>query len=224
MNEALRILEQDKEVCRKMAEVGLSLIEEGDTILTHCNAGGLATADYGTALGVVYKAQEVGKQVKVYVDETRPFLQGARLTTWELMREGIDTTLICDGTAGMLISEGKISKVLVGADRIAANGDCANKVGTATLAILADFYHIPFYVVSPTSSFDLTLSNGEEIPIEERQADEVTTFYGRRIAPPGVKVYNPAFDITPGRLITAIITEKGIAKPPYEESLAKIIK
>jgi len=219
LNEAQKILEEDKEVCRKIGENGQALVENGDTILTHCNAGALATVDYGTALGIIYRAREEGKKVSVYVDESRPLLQGARLTTWELMREGIDVTLICDGMVGRVMEEGRISKVLVGADRVAANGDCANKIGTYNLAILAHAHHMPFYIACPTSSFDLTLARGNEIPIEERDGDEVTTLYGRRIAPEGVKVYNPAFDVTPAHLITAIITEVGIARPLYKESL-----
>ena len=219
LNEAQKILEEDKEVCRKIGENGQALVENGDTILTHCNAGALATVDYGTALGIIYRAREEGKKVSVYVDESRPLLQGARLTTWELMREGIDVTLICDGMVGRVMEEGRISKVLVGADRVVANGDCANKIGTYNLAVLAHTHQIPFYVACPTSSFDPTLASGDEIPIEERGQDEVIIPYGRRIAPEGVKVYNPAFDVTPAHLITAIITEVGIARPPYEKSL-----
>lgn len=219
LDEASKIMEEDKAMCRKIGENGAQLIDNGDTILTHCNAGALATAEYGTALGVIYKAKEEGKDVKVYVGESRPLLQGARLTTWELMREGIDVTLICDGMAGRVMKERKISKVIVGADRVAANGDCANKIGTYNLAVLAHTQHIPFYVACPTSSFDLTLASGDEIPIEERGPEEITSIYGQRIAPKGIKIYNPAFDVTPSYLITAIVTESGIARPPYLQSL-----
>ena len=223
LSEALKIMEEDKEICRKIGQNGAGLIEDGDTILTHCNAGALATADYGTALGIIYRAKEDGKDVKVYVDESRPLLQGVRLTTWELMREGVDVTLICDGMAGRVMKEGKISKVFVGADRVVASGDCANKIGTYNLAVLAHTHQIPFYIACPTSSFDLTLASGDEIPIEERAEDEVTTIYGQRVAPVGVKVYNPAFDVTPASLISAIVTEVAIARAPYKESLRQMV-
>ncbi|MEA1963785.1 MAG: S-methyl-5-thioribose-1-phosphate isomerase [Candidatus Aerophobetes bacterium] len=220
--EALQIIEEDKRCNRLIGEKGASLIKDGDTILTHCNAGALATADYGTALGVIYRAKEEGKRVKVYVDETRPLLQGARLTTWELLREGIETVLICDNVAGEAMREGKIDKVLVGADRIAANGDTANKIGTYTLAVLAKENEIPFYVVSPLSSIDLFLPEGGDIPIEKRDKNEVIKGLGKVIAPEKVKVYNPAFDITLAKYIKGIITEKGICKPPYKESLKNL--
>jgi methylthioribose-1-phosphate isomerase len=210
--EAHKIIREDKGACRKMARYGASLIRSGDAILTHCNAGGLATADYGTALGVLFEASEQGKRIKVFVDETRPLLQGARLTAWELMREGIDTTLICDNMAASLMAKGRIDKIFVGADRIAANGDAANKIGTYSAAVLAKYHKIPFYVVAPMSTFDLKVKTGKDIPIEERGADEVRTIGGKFIAPKKVKVYNPAFDVTPHGLITAIITEKGIIK------------
>ncbi|MCD6231606.1 S-methyl-5-thioribose-1-phosphate isomerase [Candidatus Aerophobetes bacterium] len=219
--EALQIIEEDKACNRLIGKNGASLINDGDTILTHCNAGALATADYGTALGIIYKAKEEGKRVKVYVDETRPLLQGARLTTWELMQEGIETILICDNTAGEVMREKKISKVLVGADRVAANGDVANKIGTYTLAVLAKENKIPFYIACPISTIDFSLPGGEKIPIEERSASEVREFLGRKIAP-HVKVYNLAFDVTPAEYITGIITEKGIYKPPYKESLKEL--
>lgn len=219
LEEALNIIEENKQECRDMGKNGAELIKDGDTILTHCNAGGLATADYGTALALIFTAREQGKRVKVYADETRPLLQGARLTTWELMQAGIDTTLICDNMAAQVMKEGRINLVLVGADRIAANGDTANKIGTYGLAVLAEAHNIPFYVAAPTSTFDLSLNSGDKIPIEERGAEEITCGFGRRTAPEGVKVYCPAFDVTPARLITAIVTEKGIARPPYENSL-----
>jgi len=210
LNEALEIIKEDKASCRSMARHGAKLINSGDTILTHCNAGGLATADYGTALGVLFEAKKQGKRIKVYADETRPLLQGSRLTTWELMSEGIDTTLICDNMAASLMAKCKIDKIFVGADRIASNGDTANKIGTYSLAVLAAYHKVPFYVVAPISTFDLDIKSGRQIPIEERGADEVTSILGKRIAPRGVKVYNPAFDVTPAKLITAIVTEKGV--------------
>jgi methylthioribose-1-phosphate isomerase len=202
-----------------MARHGARLIRNGDTILTHCNAGGLATADYGTALGVLFEAKSQGKRIKVYADETRPLLQGARLTTWELMHEGIDTTLICDNMAASLMAKGKIDKVFVGADRIAANGDAANKIGTYNVAVLAKYHHVPFYVVAPLSTFDRNIATGRYIPIEERGHDEVRSIGGRFTAPKKVKVYNPAFDVTPNVLITAIITEEGVLQQPYKKSL-----
>jgi methylthioribose-1-phosphate isomerase len=202
-----------------MARYGARLVTKDDVILTHCNAGGLATADYGTALGVLFEAKRQGKRIKVYADETRPLLQGARLTAWELMNEGIDTTLICDNMAASLMAKGKIDKIFVGADRIAANGDTANKIGTYSLAVLARHHGVPFYVVAPFSTFDLSLKSGRDIPIEERDADEVRLINGRRVAPRHVKVYNPAFDVTPNTLITAIVTEKGIFRKPYTRSL-----
>lgn len=220
--EAFQIMEEDKRCNRLIGKEGSSLIQDGDAVLTHCNAGALATADYGTALGVIYKAREQGKKVKVWVDETRPLLQGARLTTWELLQEGIEVTLICDNMAGELMHERKVDKVLVGADRVAANGDVANKIGTYSLAVLAKENKVPFYVACPLSTIDLSLSSGEGIPIEERDADEIIKGLGKRIAPFGVKVYNPAFDITPARYITGIITEKGICRFPYEKSLRRI--
>ncbi|MDP3790843.1 MAG: S-methyl-5-thioribose-1-phosphate isomerase [Candidatus Omnitrophota bacterium] len=212
LKEALKIIDEDKSACRRMARHGASLVKKGSRILTHCNAGGLATADYGTALGVLFKANKQGKNIKAYVDETRPLLQGARLTTWELMREGIDTTLICDNMAASLMEKGKIDMIFVGADRIAANGDAANKIGTYSLAVSAGYHKIPFYVVAPISTFDFRLKTGKEIPIEERDGNEVRGVVGKMMAPRNVKVYNPAFDVTPAKLITAIITEKGIFK------------
>ncbi len=210
LKEALKIMEEDKMCCRRMARHGAKLIKNGDHILTHCNAGGLATVDYGTALGVLFEAEKQGKRIKVFVDETRPLLQGARLTAWELLKAGIDATLICDNMAASLMEKGKVDKIFVGADRIARNGDVANKIGTYNLAVLAKYHKIPFYVVAPVSTFDVKLSSGKDIPIEERHQDEVRTMMGKRIAPKNIKVYNPAFDVTPARLITAIITETGV--------------
>ena len=221
LKEALQILEDDRNACRAMARYGASLVKAGDTILTHCNAGGLATADYGTALGVLFESKRLGKRIKVYVDETRPLLQGARLTAWELIHERIDTTLICDNMAASLMAKGKIDKIFVGADRIASNGDTANKIGTYSLAVLAKHHGVPFYVVAPISTFDLDINTGRDIPIEERGGDEVRTVMGKMIAPKNVKVYNPAFDVTPNHLIRAIITEKGILKAPYSRSLRR---
>lgn len=215
LREAFRIMKEDRRVSRQMASNGAKLVKNGDRVLTHCNAGGLATVDYGTALGVLFKAKEQGKKIKVFADETRPLLQGARLTTWELMRKKIDVTLICDNAAASLMKKKKIDKIFVGADRIAKNGDVANKIGTYNLAVLAKFHKIPFYVVAPISTFDFKLSSGDDIPIEERNADEVREVLGKSIAPRKVKVYNPAFDVTPHRLITAIVTEKGIVKPGW---------
>ena len=217
--EALQIIEEDQAMCRAIGQHGLELVQNGDTILTHCNAGGLATSDYGTALAVMFAAHDAGRNITVYADETRPLLQGARLTTWELMQAGIDVTLICDNMAAQVMKEGKIQRVVVGADRIAANGDTANKIGTYGVAVLAKEHDIPFYVAAPTSTLDLSLETGEQIPIEQRGAEEVTEGFGKRTAPEGVKVYSPAFDVTPAHLITAIITEKGIAYPPYKTQL-----
>lgn len=224
LQEALKMIEEDKAICRGMARFGAALVKDGDTLLTHCNAGALATADYGTALGVLYKAKEQGKRFRVYADETRPLLQGARLTAWELMRHNIDVTLICDNMAASLMAQGKIDKILVGADRIARNGDTANKIGTYNLAVLANYHKIPFYVVAPVSTFDFTIKNGKEIPIEQRAAAEVTSVYGQEVAPRGVKAYNPAFDVTPNALISAIVTEKGIFRRPFNKTLRKLYK
>lgn len=217
--EALKILEEDKICNRRIGRKGATLISDGDTVLTHCNAGALATADYGTALGILYRAKEEKKKIRVYVDETRPLLQGARLSAWELLQEGFKVTLICDHTAGAVMQEGKIDKILVGADRVAANGDTANKIGTYTLAVLAREHHIPFYVACPFSTVDLSILGGEKISLEKRSPDEITQINGKRIAPKGVEVYNPAFDITPAKYITAIITEKGIHRPPFIKTL-----
>lgn len=220
---AVEFFEQDRAMCRAIGEHGASLLKDGQTILTHCNAGSLATSEYGTALAAIYVAAEQGRKVKVFADETRPLLQGARLTAWELMEEGIDVTLICDNMAAQVMKEGRVSAVLVGADRIAANGDSANKIGTYGVAVLARAHGIPFYVLAPTSTFDLSLSSGKLIPIEQRGSEEVTCGFGKRTAPEGVKVYSPAFDVTPAELITAIICEAGIARPDFKKSLRKMI-
>jgi methylthioribose-1-phosphate isomerase len=224
VNEAKRICSEDIEINRQMGKYGSPLLADSDNILTHCNAGALATAGYGTALGVIRAAREEGKKLHVYVDETRPILQGARLTTWELKKEKIPFTLITDNMAGFLMQQGKIDKIIVGADRIAANGDTANKIGTYSLAVLACAHRIPFYVAAPQSTIDVSLKTGVAIPIEERKNEEVTHFKGVRSAPAGTKVYNPAFDVTPARFITAIITEKGILTKPYRASIALIHK
>ena len=224
VNEAKRICSEDIEINRQMGKHGSKLLADGDNILTHCNAGALATAGYGTALGVIRAAHEQGKKVHVYVDETRPVLQGARLTAWELKKEKIPFTLITDNMAGFLMQQEKIDKIIVGADRIAANGDTANKIGTYSLAVLACAHCIPFYVAAPLSTIDVSLKTGAAIPIEERRNEEVTHFKGVRSAPQGTKVYNPAFDVTPARFITAIITEKGILTKPYRVSIARMHK
>ena len=224
VKEARRICAEDIEINKRIGQHGSKLISDGDHILTHCNAGALATAGYGTALGVIRAATEQGEKIHVYVDETRPVLQGARLTAWELKKEKIPATLICDNMAGFLMQQNKISKVIVGADRIVANGDTANKIGTYSLAVLAKSHGIPFYVAAPISTFDFSLKTGASIPIEERNGCEITHFKGSRSAPQGMKVYNPAFDITPGKLISAIITEKGILTRPYSSAIARLHK
>ena len=212
LKEAKKIHTEDQLMCKKIGQNGAKFLKDGCAVLTHCNAGALATSGTGTALSVIYIAKKQGKKIKVFVDETRPILQGARLTTWELMQEGIDTTLICDDMAGVLMKQKKIDCVIVGADRIAKNGDVANKIGTYGLAILAQAHKIPFYVAAPQSTFDKNIVNGDKIKIEQRSAKEIT-FWGKiRIAPKEVKVYSPAFDVTPLELITAIITDKGIIK------------
>ena len=224
LDEAKTILEEDKEICRKIGENGQSLIKEGDSVLTHCNAGGLATGYFGTALALIFAATEKGKTVHVYADETRPLLQGSRLTAWELKNAGIDVTLICDNMAAHTMREKKVDCVIVGADRIAANGDAANKIGTYGLSIAAKAHGIPFYVAAPASTFDLSLASGKEIPIEERDPEEVTHIQGKRIAPESIKVYNPAFDVTPAENIKAIITENGIINHPNTEKVRSIIQ
>lgn len=220
--EAERILEQDVEACRAMGRHGAELLGVNTTVLTHCNAGALATGGYGTALGVIRAAVESGRSVAVYADETRPYLQGARLTAWELQRDGIDVTLITDNMAGHFFQHGKFDAVIVGADRIAANGDTANKIGTYTVAVLASAHGVPFYIAAPVSTIDPQCPSGAEIPIEERSAQEVVEISGARIAPEGIGVRHPAFDVTPARLITAIITERGVLRPPYAEAIRNL--
>ncbi|MBC7364605.1 MAG: S-methyl-5-thioribose-1-phosphate isomerase [Candidatus Aminicenantes bacterium] len=220
--EAQAIEKEDLEINKKISEYGQALIPEKAVILTHCNAGGLATAGYGTALGVIRAAVKQGKKVKVLADETRPFLQGARLTVWELDKEKIPVTLITDNMAGWLMNSGEVDVVIVGADRIAHNGDTANKIGTYSLAVLAKENKIPFYVAAPLSTFDFNLGTGRDIPIEERNPEEVRRACGKLITLPNVPVKNPAFDVTPARLITAIITEKGILRPPYQQSIKSL--
>jgi methylthioribose-1-phosphate isomerase len=217
--EAERIDAENDEANRRLSEFGAELIEDGFTILTHCNAGSLATAGYGTALGVIKMATEQGKNVRVFADETRPLLQGARLTTWELIHDGIPVTLITDNMAGHFMKKGEIDCAIVGADRIAANGDVANKIGTYTVAVLAKENGIPFYVAAPLSTIDFSLASGDDIPIEERDPREVTHVLGTHIAPEGVTAANPAFDVTPHRYVTAIITEAGVSRGPYTETL-----
>ncbi|HKQ72748.1 MAG TPA: S-methyl-5-thioribose-1-phosphate isomerase [Blastocatellia bacterium] len=220
--EAKRMHEEDVDINRAMGRHGAELLPDDATVLTHCNAGALATAGYGTALGVVRAAIEAGKRVAVYADETRPFLQGARLTAWELNKEGIPVTLITDNMAGHFLKRGDIDCVVVGADRIAANGDVANKIGTYSVAVLAKENDIPFYVAAPISTLDLNISSGDQIPIEERNEREITHVKDVRLAPDGIKIANPAFDVTPNRYIAAIITERGVARPPYQESLKRL--
>jgi methylthioribose-1-phosphate isomerase len=210
LQEASSIHREDQLMCEKIGEFGAGLLKDGETVLTHCNAGALATGGIGTALGIIYTSAWQGKKITVFADETRPILQGARLTVWELQQQGIDVTLICDNMAAFVMKRKKIASVIVGADRIASNGDVANKIGTYNLAILSNYHKIPFYVAAPSSSFDTAISSGEEIVIEERGCDEVTDWFGRKIAPTEAKVYSPAFDITPAELITSYISEKGI--------------
>ncbi len=219
--EAEAIHREDLEACMRMGRYGAELLGERATVLTHCNAGALATAGYGTALGVIRAAVEGGKHVAVFADETRPYLQGARLTAWELQRDGIDVTLITDNMSGHFFQQGKFDAVIVGADRIAANGDAANKIGTYTVAVLAHAHGVPFYVAAPVSTIDPACPNGAQIPIEERSAEEVVDIFGARVAPEGIQVRHPAFDVTPARLITAIITERGVLRPPYEEAIKR---
>jgi len=220
LDEANAIYNEDVDMCRRIGENGQKFIKDGDAVLTHCNAGALATAGQGTALSIMFEAHKRNRKFKVYVDETRPLLQGARLTAWELKQAGIDVVVICDNTAGWLMKQGHINAVITGADRIAANGDTANKIGTYSLSILAAKHSIPFYIAAPSSTFDLNIKNGTEIPIEQRPPDEVTTFAKTQIAPDKVNVYNPAFDVTDAENITAIITEKGIIEKPNAAKIA----
>lgn len=222
--EALSIFREDYEVNRRMGEHGATLLPDGARVLTHCNTGSLATAGWGTALGVIRTGYRQGKVALVWVDETRPFLQGARLTMWELQQEGIPAKLIVDGAAAWVMRQGWVDAVLVGADRIARNGDVANKIGTYMLAVLAHRHGIPFYVVAPTSTIDLKTPDGSAVPIEERHPDEVRRWSGVPVAPEGADVFNPAFDVTPAELVTAVITEKGVVRPPYEPNLAQLLQ
>jgi len=222
LSEAQRIVLEDHEVCLAMGQHGLEVLKDGARVLTHCNAGGLVTARYGTALAPIYAAHEKGMRVAVYADETRPLLQGARLTAWELQRAGVPVTVICDNMAATVMAQRMVDLVIVGGDRVAANGDFANKIGTYGVAILAREHGIPFYCAVPRSSIDLRLTSGDQIPIEERNPREVTHGFGRQTAPDGVQVFNPAFDVTPHRYVTAFITEKGLVKPPYEKNIRKL--
>jgi methylthioribose-1-phosphate isomerase len=221
--EAQQIRLEDIAICQAIGRNGADLVPDGRTVLTHCNAGALATAGYGTALGVIRAAVSAGKNIDVFADETRPFLQGARLTAWELQQDGIPVKLITDNMAGHFLHSGRIGCVVVGADRIAANGDVANKIGTYSLAVLAKENGVPFYVAAPISTLDLSLTSGESIPIEQRAAKEVTHLFGVAIAPENIEVENPAFDVTPERYVTAIITERGVARAPYQESLSRLV-
>jgi methylthioribose-1-phosphate isomerase len=222
--EAKAIEREDREMCLAMARHGLPLLSRCQGVLTHCNTGGLATAGDGTALAVIFAAAAQNPSLQVYADETRPLLQGARLTAWELMQRGIPATLICDSMAGWVMKEGRVQAVIVGADRIAANGDSANKIGTYSLSILAKAHNIPFYVAAPSSTFDLTIQSGEEIPIEERGSTEITNAFGRQTAPDGCRTYNPAFDVAPATHITALITEKGVIQPVTKENIHAMLK
>ncbi|MDP6442723.1 MAG: S-methyl-5-thioribose-1-phosphate isomerase [Pirellulaceae bacterium] len=223
LDEARAIHEEDRRMCRAIGRHGAGLLADGSGVLTHCNAGGLATAEYGTALSVFFTAQDNGKKLHVYVDETRPLLQGARLTAWELMQRGVPATLICDSMAAQVMREGRVQAVVTGADRIAANGDSANKIGTYSIAVLARAHQIPFYVAAPSSTFDLSIDDGGQIPIEQRAAEEITEGFGRQTAPAGVDVYNPAFDVTPADLIAAIITERGVVQPVTRDAIAAML-
>jgi methylthioribose-1-phosphate isomerase len=223
LTEAKAIHDEDRVMCHAIGRFGAELLSNNSGVLTHCNAGGLATSEYGTALSVFFTAQDQGKQLHVFVDETRPLLQGARLTAWELAQRKISATLICDNMAGQVMREGRVQAVVVGADRIAANGDTANKIGTYSVAVLAHAHGIPFYVAAPTNTFDLTLDSGEQIPIEERGAAEITHGFGKQTAPDGIGVYNPAFDVTPAKYIKAIITERGVIEPVSRESIAQVV-
>ena len=223
LDEARRIHDEDRQICRQIGRSGADLLRDVQGVLTHCNAGGLATSEYGTALAVIFTAQDRGASLHVFVDETRPLLQGARLTTWELLQRGIPATLICDSMAAQVMREGRIQAVITGADRIAANGDAANKIGTYGLAVLAAAHEIPFYVAAPRSTFDLSLCTGDDIPIEQRAPREVTHGFGVATAPDGVQVYNPAFDVTPARFIRALVTEDGLIQPVSAPQIRKVL-
>lgn len=222
IEEALAICREDTDMCKAIGRHGAGLLFDGCSVLTHCNAGSLAASLYGTALAPIYVAAESGLKVSVFSDETRPLLQGSRLTAWELMRAGIDVTVICDNTAAQVMREGRVDMVMVGADRIAANGDVANKIGTYGVAVLASYHKIPFYVLAPTSTFDMNLEHGGLIPIEQRASEEVVCGFGARTAPENAKVYSPAFDVTPNTMVAGIICEKGMALPPFNESLLRM--
>ncbi len=222
IEEAQRMHAEDIAANQAMGRFGAMLMPASGGVLTHCNAGALATCGYGTALGVIRAAVEQGKKIHVYADETRPFLQGSRLTAWELMKDGIPTTVISDNMAGAMMKQGKIAAIVVGADRIAANGDVANKIGTYTVAVLAKEHEIPFYVAAPFSTIDMEMPDGSKIPIEQRDVKEVTHIAGKQMVPEGVSVENPAFDVTPAKFVTAIVTERGIARAPYGETLARL--
>lgn len=224
LQEAILMIDEDNRVCRAIGENGVSLIKDGYSLLTHCNAGGLATAMYGTALAPVFRAKELGLNIHVFVDETRPLLQGSRITAWELLEADIPATLITDNMAAFVMYQKKINMILVGADRIAANGDTANKIGTLGVAILAKEFSIPFYIAAPLSTIDIKTPSGDKIPIEQRDPMEIIKGFGTQTAPSRIQVYNPAFDVTPARLIKGIITEKGIIRPPYHENIQKIMK
>ena len=221
--EAHAIYEEDRQMCRAIGRHGAELLHDGQGVLTHCNAGGLATSDYGTALALFFAAAEAGKKLHIYADETRPLLQGARLTAWELQHRGIDVTVICDSMAAQVMREGRVQAVVVGADRIASNGDTANKIGTYGVAVLAAAHGIPFYVAAPSSTFDRSIADGAAIPIEQRDSREVTHGFGRQTAPDGVAVYNPAFDVTPAERIAAIICERGVIQPVNRETIAAML-
>ncbi len=223
LQEAQAIHDEDRIMCRAIGSYGAELLEQGMGVITHCNAGGLATSEYGTALSLFFTAHEQGKELTIYVDETRPLLQGARLTAWELLRSNINTVLICDNMAAQVMHEGKVQAVVTGADRIAANGDAANKIGTYGLAVLARHHNIPFYIAAPSNTFDLTLESGDDIPIEVRADEEITCGFGRQTGPDGVATYNPAFDVTPAELITAIVTEKGIIQPVNQSQISELL-
>ena len=223
LEEAVAIQDEDRDTCQAIGRHGAELMPRGAGVLTHCNAGGLATAGSGTALAVLFAAADLGREIEVYVDETRPLLQGARLTTWELTRHGIPTTLICDSMAAWAMRQGRVQAVITGADRIAANGDAANKIGTYALAVLAREHRVPFYIAAPRSTFDFSLASGEEIPIEERDGGEITRGFGRQTAPDGIGTWNPAFDVTPAELITALVTERGVIEPVTSQQIAKVL-
>jgi methylthioribose-1-phosphate isomerase len=224
LDEARAIESEDREMCRQIGRHGAELLSDGQGVLTHCNAGGLATSDYGTALAVFFAASEAGKRLHVYADETRPLLQGARLTAWELQKRNIEVTLICDSMAAQVMREGRVQAVVTGADRIAANGDSANKIGTYGVALLAAAHDIPFYIAAPTSTFDMSIADGDQIPIEQRDPREITHGFGRQTAPDGIQVYNPAFDVTPARLIKGIICERGVIEPVTTERVAAMLR